>query len=327
MAGEELSPMGDVSYLPVPVQPPAGSLDLIPATARLIEMFLSGRSPQTVRAYAGDLADFARFAGADSNAAAAARLLAGGAGQANGMAFDFRADLLRRGLSAATINRRLAALRSLTKLGRLLGLVGWSLEVEGVRSENYRDTRGPGRDGVRRLLAALADRQDAKGVRDRALLRLLYDLGLRRAEAVGIDLEDVDREAGTVAVLGKGRTQKVALTLPEPTQEALNAWLAVRGTGPGALFHRLDSADKGKGRLAGAGVYDIIVSLGRRTGLRVRPHGLRHAAITEALDLTGGDIRAVQRFSRHRDVRTIGLYDDNRTDLAGIVARKVSGTA
>jgi integrase/recombinase XerC len=319
--------MGDADYLPVPVQPSAGAVDPTPATAQLVKMFLTGRSPQTIRAYAADLADFADFAGVDTVATAAAQLLAAGAGQANALALSYRADLLSRGLSAATVNRRLAALRSLVKLARLLGLVSWSLEVEGVKSEGYRDTRGPGRDGFRRLLAALADRQDAKAVRDRALLRLLFDLGLRRAEAIGLDLADLDREAGTVAVLGKGRTQRVALTLPAPTRDALEASLAVRGTGPGPLFCRLDRAGKGKGRLTGGGVYHVIVSLGRQAGLRVRPHGLRHAAITEALDLTGGDVRAVQRFSRHRDVRTLDRYDDNRADLAGQVARKVAGAA
>ncbi len=59
--------------------------------------------------------------------------------------------------------------------------------------------------------------------------------------------------------------------------------------------------------------------------VKARPHGLRHAAITEALELTSGDGRAVQRFSRHRDVRTIERYDDSRQDLAGEVAWKVAG--
>jgi integrase/recombinase XerC len=57
----------------------------------------------------------------------------------------------------------------------------------------------------------------------------------------------------------------------------------------------------------------------------VRPHGLRHAAITEALRLTRGDVRAVQRFSRHRDLWTLTLYDDNRADLAGEIARQLAG--
>ena len=64
--------------------------------------------------------------------------------------------------------------------------------------------------------------------------------------------------------------------------------------------------------------------MGESAGLKARPHGLRHAAVTAALDLTGGDIRAVQKFSRHRDVRVIERYDDSRQDLAGDVARRVA---
>jgi integrase/recombinase XerC len=73
-------------------------------------------------------------------------------------------------------------------------------------------------------------------MRDRALLRCLYDLGLRRAEVLNLDLEDLDLEAGTVAVLGKGRTSKVKLTLPPETRKALEAWIGVRGVAPGPLF-------------------------------------------------------------------------------------------
>jgi hypothetical protein len=57
---------------------------------------------------------------------------------------------------------------------------------------------------------------------------------------------------------------------------------------------------------------------------RVRPHGFRHHAITRALDLTSGDLRRVQRFSRHRDPRTVLRYDDNRRDLGGEVASLVA---
>jgi len=68
----------------------------------------------------------------------------------------------------------------------------------------------------------------------------------------------------------------------------------------------------------------MVRDLGRKIGLKVWPHGLRHAAITEALDLTGGNVRAVQRFSRHRDVRILERYDDNRRDLGGEVAKQVA---
>jgi integrase/recombinase XerC len=71
----------------------------------------------------------------------------------------------------------------------------------------------------------------------------------------------------------------------------------------------------------------LVADLGRRVGLKARPHGLRHASITDALDLTRGDVRAVQRFSRHADLRTLTMYDDARHDLGGDVAKLVSNAA
>jgi integrase/recombinase XerC len=180
-------------------------------------------------------------------------------------------------LAPATVNRRLTAIRSLVKLGRTLGMVGWGLEVEGVRSEAYRDTKGPGRDGFGKLLARLQGRTDPKALRDRAALRLLFDLTLRRGEVVRLDVEDLDLQAGTVAVLGKGRREKATLTLPGPTREALRAWLAARGQAPGPLFPSL--APGRRGRLTGSGLYRVIRGLGAGVGLRVRPHMLRHSAM------------------------------------------------
>lgn len=97
------------------------------------------------------------------------------------------------------------------------------------------------------------------------------------------------------------------------------------GEDPGPLFPSLDRAKRG-GRLSSTSVYRMVRALGAAVGLAVRPHGLRHTAITAALDLTG-DLRAVQRFSRHRDVRVLTRYDDNRADLGGDVARRVAATA
>src|SRR5262249_15112142 len=181
-----------------------------------------------------------------------------------------------------TINRRLAALRSMVKLARSLGMIPWSLEVESVKSEPYRDTRGPGRDGFRRILDRLVQRTDPKGIRDIALLRCLYDLALRRAEVVGLDLEDLDLAAGTLAVLGKGRTEKSPVTLPGPTKAALEAWLAIRGPTPGPLFRSLDRARKGNGRLTGGAVYLVVREVGRQAGLQTPPPRLLPPPITRA---------------------------------------------
>jgi integrase/recombinase XerC len=306
------------------VQAPRAPLALEPMTARgLVESFLAGRNPRTLAAYRADLETFRAFTGAPTPDDAAYFLLARGHGEANGLALSYRAHLIERGLSPATVNRRLAALRSLVKLARTLGLVAWTLEAPSVKTEPYRDTRGPGRRGFDLLLEELERRGDRKAVRDRALLRLLFDLALRRGEAVSLDLADLDLEAGTVAVIGKGKRERLLLTLPPETSTALASWLEVRGQAPGPLFVNLDRAKKGA-RLTGRSVARLLDALGRRVGLAVRPHGLRHAAITFALDRTGGDVRRVQRYSRHADLRTLNRYDDNREDLAGEVARLVA---
>lgn len=306
---------------------PAATLDPLSASHRLVDAFLSGKSPKTVDAYRRDLASFQDFVGTRNAGEAARVLLSAGHGPANELALRYRADLLARGLAPATVNRRLAAVRSLVKLARTLGLVPWTLEVPSVESRAYRDTRGPGLEGVRRLLAALDARVDAKGKRDRAVLHLLFDMALRREEAVHLDLEDVDLEKGTLSILGKKRTEKESLTVPDPTKAALASWLQVRGDEPGPLFRNFDRAGKGS-RLTGRSVHRLVRDLGLDAGLgTVRPHGLRHAAITEALDATGGDVRRVQKFSRHRDLRVLTVYDDSRRDLAGEVARLVAGRA
>ena len=307
-----------VSILNTPSLPSPG-----PDTARLIDAFLSGRNPRTLAAYSQDLADFQSFTETDTLDEAAGLLLGRGHGEANGLALSYKSALVGRGLSPASINRRLAALRSLVKLGRTLGLVAFALEVSNIKSVSYRDTKGPGREGFVLMLDALEKRKGPKGIRDRAILRLLFDLALRRAEVCFLDVEDMDLEAGTVAVLGKGRTEKTRLTLPNETRGVLREWIAVRGEDPGPLFTNFDRAGKGQ-RLTGRGLHSMIRKLGESVGLKTWPHGLRHAAVTEALDLTNGNLRAVQRFSRHQDVRILAVYDDNRTDLGGEVARQVA---
>lgn len=302
-------------------------VETLPATSiavqDLLAAFMGGLNRNTLRAYRQSMEDFAGFAGVATVDEAARSLLGQGQGSANHTALLYRASLLERGLSPATVNARLAALRSLVKLARTLGIVAWGLEVASVKSQSYRDTKGPGSVGVRGILKVAKEEGTDKGLRDEAIIRLLHDLGLRRAEVVALDIADVNLEAGTVAILGKGRTEKEALSLPAPTKEALRRWVAVRGSEDGPLFCNLHR-DGRRERLSGWGVWYLVKGLGEQVGSRVRPHGIRHTAITEALDATGGNVRAVQRFSRHRDLRTLCRYDDNRQDLGGQVANLVA---
>ncbi len=304
-----------------PKSPPVVAVD----AAGLIAAFFQGRNKGTLKAYRRDLAAFQEFLGATSLEEAARLLLGKDQGQANALAHSYKAQLLERELSPATVNRRLAALRSLVKLARLVGLTTFTLEVEGLEVEAVRDTKGPGEAGVKKLLALVANRADKKSRRDHALLRLLFDLALRRGEVTSLDLEHVELEARSLFVLGKGRTGRQRLTLPPITRDALAAWIKERGPEPGPLFFALDARAYGQ-RLTGDGVCKIIKALGKKAGLRARPHGLRHAAITQALDKTGGDIRKVRQFSRHKSLDMLLIYDDARQDFAGEVAALVSKT-
>jgi integrase/recombinase XerC len=231
--------------------------------------------------------------------------------------------MLEARLAPATINRRLSAVRSALRFARTIGATTWVPEISGLKAQTYRDTRGPGLDGTRALLSAASEKSPAKAARDTAIIRLMFDLGLRRGEVVGLDLEDVDHAGRRLWVLGKGRSQKEPRTLPAPTLEAIDGWLALRGPvaaeGEPALF--VNSAHRQPGRrITGNGLYRVIRNLGDCAGIRARPHGLRHASITAALDTSNGDVRAAQAHARHANPQTTMRYDDNRQDLAGKVA-------
>lgn len=287
----------------------------------LLDTFLRGRTGTTLDAYKRDIEAFASFVGMDPSDATNA-LLASGNGPANLTAHRWRASMLEANRAPATVNRRLAALRSFVKLARTLGLVPWTLDVPSVKNESYRDTRGPGRDVVRKLLKTSVT--SVSEIRDRAIVRLLADMALRRGEVVSLDLEHVDLERSAIMVLGKGKTGRIPLEMPEPTRIALAAWLQVRpACEENAVFISLDRRVLGH-RLSGRSVNRRIDFAGKTVGATVRPHGLRHTAITEALDKTDGRVRDAQQFSRHADIRTLGKYDDRRVNLSGKIAKQVA---
>ncbi|MBC8138998.1 MAG: tyrosine-type recombinase/integrase [Fibrella sp.] len=297
----------------------------------VLQTFFAGRNERTLRAYQNDLEQFRAFVDAPTIADAVNALLAGGQGAANGTVLCYRAHLSDLNRSPATINRALSALRALLKLARMLGVVPWSLDVPNIPAESYRDTRGPGVAGVKRVLATTNSGENERmNLRDRAILRLLYDLGLRRAEVASLDVEDVDLPRNTVAVLGKRRTAKTLLSLAPATRTALADWLRVRGSEPGPLFLNFDHAGKGETRrLTGTSIYRIVRGRGQVAGVKVAPHGLRHTAITEACkaaQAAGMPLEEVMDFSRHRDVKVLMIYRDRERNVQGQIAALVAQT-
>jgi integrase/recombinase XerC len=319
----------ELVHLPAPAPPPPGLPDA-PAV-RPAEMFAAlladAKKPTTRRAREQDATDLARFLGAPGPAEACAAVVAGGAPRANAIATAYVRSMLDRELSPATINRRVSTVRRLCKLARRFAVIAWGVEVDTLKVDPYRDTTGPGRAGWLRLLdvAARAAGKTAKGRRDLAIVRLLHDQGLRRAEVTALDLADVDMAAGRLMVTGKGKGERSPMTINRPTTVALSRWLDDRGVEPGPLFVRLDRARPAGGlaRLDGDALHLVVGALGRKAGLsrEVKPHGLRHEAITRVLHLTNGNIDAAQKFGRHADPKTTQRYNDNRGDVAGDMAR------
>ena len=251
----------------------------------LLHSFLSNKSPQTIEAYRRDLHDFRKFLDLPTIDDASRLLLSRGLGAANALVLRYKNHLIQRNLSPATQNRRLSALRSLVEMAGTLGLVHWQLKVRRTKNEPYRDTAGPGLETYRKMVKRTRARQDVKGIRDTAILSLMYALALRRSELINTDLAHLSLshsdEPSTISIIGKGKTQRMKLTIPDPTVKILRVWLKERGWEDGPLFYSLDKGGNFKGRLMGNGLYRIIRKLGRQVGVETRPHGIRHTAVTQ----------------------------------------------
>jgi integrase/recombinase XerC len=289
-----------------------------------------------VRGYEHDLQDFSLYLSRAlaisptlSVPDALAKLFRQSSSSAHEIVLGFRHYLASAHLSAASINRHLATLRSVSKLGRMLGMMSWYLEVPGVKAERRRDVRGPSVDDVKRLLAATAGDTEAE-TRDRAIVLVFYCLGLRVSELCGLTLEETDLTRGSTWILGKGRKEKELVPLPAAVVEAIRSYLIYRGRVPGPLFQTRGQRGKNRnGALETRSVLRIVRELGQRVGLHVWCHSLRHTSITQAAELgqrAGLGLDKIRAHSRHRSIATLMLYVDEhdrqrtQTTLADLVA-------
>lgn len=300
------------STLPAPLWQNLPS-DRSGAVSALLESFLRGKKKSTLRAYQQGLKCFASFLSLGSVNEAAVLLFSRDHGTANKMALDFKSWMMEKKYAAATINNRLSAVRSMVDLGRRLGLIPWSIEVDNVPEETYRETAGPGIQAVFDGIQKLRAKKLPLAARDASILSLMGILGMRRGEVVSLDLSDWN--GLILMILGKGRTAKEPITIPGPVQDVLLEWLGHRGSDPGPLFYHFAQKQMHKERLSGRSVGRITGRLGLG-----HAHGLRHSAITEALEKNKGDVRKVAKFSRHKNIQTLLKYDDNRRDFGGEVA-------
>lgn len=297
----------------------------------IAELLADKRSANTRRAYAIDLRYFfeAIAPGKPLCPDLVAAFLQLERATALGLTLNYKAGLIAQNLAENTINRRLAAIKSLVLFANKLDKCAWTLDaIEGEKVISYRDTTGISAADYQKLLL-IPDRSTAKGARDYALLRLLWENALRRGELVKCNVGDLSPDRRSLKIYGKGRgNQQEAIALSEKIAQAIGEWLDTRGplvpTDP--LFTAVDNANSGR-RLTGDGIYHMVRSIAQAAGIQksFSPHRCRHSSITAALDATNGDVRRVQKLSRHRKLDTLMIYDDNRSGLQGQVTDQLSG--
>jgi len=298
----------------------------------LTALLADRRSPNTKRAYAKDLRYFFHaMYHQPPHPQLVEQFLALDRFQAIALVLQYKAQMIQQGLKEATVNRRLSALKSLVQFANKLGHCQWSLqEIQGEPVQAYRDTTGIAPAGIKAMLA-VPDRQTRSGKRDYAILRLLWDNALRRQEVVGANVADFDPQRRTLAIRGKGKgSQQTLISLSLPTNEAIAQWLAELqvldlSAPANPLFIALDPAHLGH-RLTGTAIYQLVQTAAQSAGITkiMSPHRIRHSAITAALDATNGNVRKVQKLSRHKRLDTLMIYDDNRANLQGEVSSLLS---
>lgn len=262
-----------------------------------------GRSEHTVRAYVGDLESLAEFARArDVGEVRELTLLT---------LRGWLAEQERRGLSRSTLARRSASARVFTEWAVERGIL--EADVAARLASPKREHRLPAvltADQATAVLDAASEAAESPiGLRDVAMLEVLYATGIRVGELVGLDVDDIDRTRRTLRVLGKGgRERTVPFGLP--AERALAAWL---DEGRGGLLTAASGAAAFLGARGGRIDPRTVRAVVHRTvgavegAADIGPHGWRHTSATHVLE-GGADLRAVQEILGHASLATTQIY-------------------
>ncbi len=280
----------------------------------LADWLSTKRSPHTQRVYRKDIVNFLNY----YDGMSLGKFMGGDRYQGHELVTRYKGDMIQKGLTPSTINRRLSAIKSLVSHAYQCGHCEFTLEtVKGEKMAQYRDTSGIDLDKFKDVLNSI-DRSSIIGVRDYALLVLLWSNALRRSEVAKADIKDFDPDGMTLRIYGKGRgTESETVSLGRGTVGAISNYLELRedvnpddplfiAHKPGYIGHRLHTNS----------IYNVVKKRCEAAGILkvMSPHRIRHSAITTALDKTDGDVRKVQKLSRHANLNTLMIYDDNRVN-------------
>jgi len=260
-----------------------------------------GLSANTVAAYQRDLAKFNVFA-------QKRKLTLEGVNRDD--LVDFLAGMYREKLESRTVARHLVTLRNFFRFAQVQEFITTDPSLNLESPKIRRNLPGYLRlEEVERLLAQ-PDATKALGLRDRAMLEVLYSTGLRVSELIGLRVTDLDAKVGCIRCIGKGDKERIvpagrkALGIVAKYLQSARPKLLGKGVSSQALFVNR----RGKS-LSRVGVWKILSGYGRRAGLRVAltPHMLRHSFATHLLE-RGADLRSVQLMLGHADISTTQIY-------------------
>ena len=281
------------------------------------------RSPHTKRMYRSNISAFFTVIGYQLTPDILAQFLLLNGHQAFELVSQYQGSLIERHLAPATINQKLAAIKSLVNYASMSGKCHYTLvNIKAEKLTQYRDTKGITISQFKNMILSV-NTDKIKGVRDRAILLLLWGNALRRGEIANCDVSDFRSAAGELVITGKGKIgQPETVSLGQSTIAAIDNWLAARGkyTPSEPLFCSTHKGYWGN-RLHTNSIYKLVQKYATAAGIEkvMSPHRIRHSSITEALNLTNGDVRRVQKLSRHSNLNTLIIYDDNRQNLQGEV--------
>jgi len=262
-----------------------------------------GLSANTISAYKRDLLKFDEFA-------RKRKLTLESVGRDD--LVDFLAGLYRLKLESRTVARQLVTLRNFFRFAQIQELIpdDPSINLESPKIRRHLP-------GYLRLeeVEKLLEQPDAKtpmGLRDRAMLEVLYSTGLRVSELTSLGVNDLDTKVGCVRCIGKGDKERI-VPVGKKALGMVDKYLrdgrpqllrnAKASSGPALFINRRGVA------LSRVGVWKILSAYGRRAGLRVAltPHMLRHSFATHLLE-RGADLRSVQLMLGHADISTTQIY-------------------
>jgi len=230
------------------------------------------------------------------------------------------------GKSPATINVYLSALKGVAKEAwrkKLIDVESYQHIKEIKRIKGTRSIKGRALDldELNALIDYCMAQDGVIAMRDAAVVALVYGAGLRRHEAAGLLLSDLNLHEGTIKVLGKGNKERIN-ALHDRNLDIIQTWLDERGLAPGPLFLRARKGNRLVNEpISGQTIYDIIIRRYKETGLkRLTPHDLRRTFATKLLE-NGEDVFVVQDLMGHSSVETTKNYD-RRADSAKKKAAK-----